>query len=586
MGALSKLKQWNSLVLDVAPSLGELLGGPDTPSHTGKRRTAHSANNRKRRLLQDEFNYYDSSGYYYYEYPDDYDSGGSYGDSYGGYYEYDESDFMDLEVKPLTADLLQVAVFSDGTSKQDSVPFLGVYHMQSADAVVIKLNTFLPEAGAWSAARASGPFMKSLYLAFREADTYADNVGADQLIIDVSANGGGDPTAIFFLIRLVQNDWTRWEDLCDVSNLKVSDLGEFLHKAGDLPRLEPLLEGLRTAPEDQVEQAGQLIVEIMAAIEAVVANVADQLMYQGPPLEFDTSALQAKLSSPSLSISQKRAALITFLTDDVREQSESAFPDIDGTGKYSLKTNMEFEGTDWYAQDRLEAVRGGALVNYTQFFYAFCPEALKAFTHISENSKGVVHRFKKVVLVSDGTCGSACSTFATRLMLSGGVRSLTYGGHGNTDEAMDSSAFGGGNVLPWAVHAKGTVLAYFVSLLLGHTPRPIYDMDITDVPIPFPTAATARFTVDATYEPYLGPKSLPREFYSIPADVHAAFWIQNPGSLPVAGEDGRPINLDILQAWQAASLEFPQAPLLDDWTKKDWDYSSYEPSRQVRRRAP
>lgn len=563
---LEKLTHWKSLVLEVAPALAELISGRASSPNSKHNDTDDNDNAHVSRGL----NQYDSGqdGADHYGSADMYSSGSHYG-SYENY--YDEADFTDLEARELTDDVTQVAVFKAGYSGDEAEPFIGVYHMRNAGAIVIKLNTFEGEAGAFSSD--NGGFLKSLIMTFQEADAYAQENGVEQLILDMSFNGGGDPTAIFVLLRLVQNGWTKIEDLCDVANIKISDLGEFFYEAGDLSALKSLLGDIEDATSSELDEAIESIQSIFDAIKEMIEAVAEELGLAAEGLmPMYGDILSVEVAPQSLTVNKKRA-LLEQLIENITKFTQAVWPELSGDGKYSIRTGEAFEGTAWFDEGRQATVRGGANVNYTQFFYAFCPEAMEFFASITGNPNTVVHTFKKAVLLTDGTCGSACSTFATRLMLSGSVRSVSYGGYAG-DASMDSSAFGGGNVVSWQSHAIGTVTAFFINLLLGHAPRPIYDMDITDVPIPFPSSASARFTVDCSYEPYLGPRSLPREFYVIPADVHVAMWIEDPGTLPYVGTDGQAMHTDILRAWRRAAEEFSRAPLLSDWLKKDWDYAS------------
>jgi hypothetical protein len=57
------------------------------------------------------------------------------------------------------------------------------------------------------------------------------------------------------------------------------------------------------------------------------------------------------------------------------------------------------------------------------------------------------YSFSKILVLTDGLCGSACSLFASKLRYHGKAALLTFGGRAH--EMMDSSSFAGGNVLEW-----------------------------------------------------------------------------------------------------------------------------------------
>eukprot|EP00049_Salpingoeca_infusionum_P016113 m.324625 g.324625 ORF g.324625 m.324625 type:complete len:1562 (+) comp16012_c0_seq1:1093-5778(+) len=124
-------------------------------------------------------------------------------------------------------------------------------------------------------------------------------------------------------------------------------------------------------------------------------------------------------------------------------------------------------------------------------------------------------------LVTDGTCGSACSLFATVLQSYGIAVTFSYGGvHG---DAMDGSSFAGGNVLGWdefwpqmmVSQALGTLFAGDAHV--PHTAR---------LPTLFalPTPSTTRFNFNMNFVRAMGAHALPREFYNIPTHRQFAMW--------------------------------------------------------------
>ena len=110
----------------------------------------------------------------------------------------------------------------------------------------------------------------------------------------------------------------------------------------------------------------------------------------------------------------------------------------------------------------------------------------------------------RVVLITDGTCGSACSMFETSIVNDNAGTIVSFGGI--LGQPMDTSSFGGGTVLEWSD---------YISAL---TPQLRAQLPASD----FITTASARFTASEFYGPFQG---LPREWIRNPAPYSLPFWM-------------------------------------------------------------
>ena len=108
----------------------------------------------------------------------------------------------------------------------------------------------------------------------------------------------------------------------------------------------------------------------------------------------------------------------------------------------------------------------------------------------------------KIILLSDGTCGSACSYFSSKLATEQLAYVVTVGGL--VGQPMDYSSFAGGNVFDWPD---------FVSDVQSYT-------TFDGQPKQLPTSAATRF--DFT-EVYFG-QSVPREFTRGTSNAHLYNW--------------------------------------------------------------
>jgi len=78
----------------------------------------------------------------------------------------------------------------------------------------------------------------------------------------------------------------------------------------------------------------------------------------------------------------------------------------------NVETRKEYEEDDfsWYYTPH-RYVRGGTASNYTT--KAFFPNECEDYAMIAEKQ---TYFFKNVLILTDGTCGSACSLFVSQMM--------------------------------------------------------------------------------------------------------------------------------------------------------------------------
>jgi hypothetical protein len=148
--------------------------------------------------------------------------------------------------------------------------------------------------------------------------------------------------------------------------------------------------------------------------------------------------------------------------------------------------------------ERVQRTYGPATSNYSQeFLWNLCAaDVYKA------SAKSLV--FDKILVITDGRCGSACSYFITKLRTANKVRVLSYGG--KYQAPMDTSAFSGGNVhqwTPWLAEIKDESK---ISIDWG---------------TPLPTTALATFNFREMYNPG---DTIPRQFRRLPADWTLPYW--------------------------------------------------------------
>lgn len=160
-----------------------------------------------------------------------------------------------------------------------------------------------------------------------------------------------------------------------------------------------------------------------------------------------------------------------------------------------------YTNTSFY--NPISRTRGGYTSKYTQqaYFPAEC------INYPTASFKPVKYYFKKLTVVTDGTCGSACALFASQLQANNFAKVVSYGGPLGRTVPLSTASFAGGNVLEY-----NTVSLYSY----------YYGSGAKGLPPMFTSSAQARFNFNEYYEHT--DLSTPREFLKRPADIHLDYY--------------------------------------------------------------
>eukprot|EP00127_Corallochytrium_limacisporum_P001996 Clim_evm3s97 gene=Clim_evmTU3s97 len=150
---------------------------------------------------------------------------------------------------------------------------------------------------------------------------------------------------------------------------------------------------------------------------------------------------------------------------------------IDGSFAEACSSGSELSFDEWFDNSTSYDFGGTASDTYTT--PAYLDECVD-FLNI-EGLPQSTHHFDNVVIVSDGTCGSACSLFLGQMRRYGRAAVYTYGGI--LGEPMNSSAFtGGGIIVSWQDAARQYGFTAFptnvdmsvnhLTLFIGQTEKP------------------------------------------------------------------------------------------------------------------
>eukprot|EP01100_Stratorugosa_tubuloviscum_P010618 TRINITY_DN457_c0_g1_i5.p1 TRINITY_DN457_c0_g1~~TRINITY_DN457_c0_g1_i5.p1 ORF type:complete len:903 (+),score=350.39 TRINITY_DN457_c0_g1_i5:119-2827(+) len=162
---------------------------------------------------------------------------------------------------------------------------------------------------------------------------------------------------------------------------------------------------------------------------------------------------------------------------------------------FSPVDGQSYTDESWYFPG-VEYTRGGKTSTYTNKFYF--PDCFNFINYTRSD-----YTYERMVILSDGLCGSACSQFISKLRFHGKAGIANIGGI-FTNSEQDTSSFCGGNVEDWTP---------FVERALAVNPSSGLDY--------LPTNAFTRFNFR---EMYLGNTDLPREMTMINADWFINIW--------------------------------------------------------------
>lgn len=116
--------------------------------------------------------------------------------------------------------------------------------------------------------------------------------------------------------------------------------------------------------------------------------------------------------------------------------------------------------------------------------------------------------FNKILVLTDGTCGSACSYFASKLLLNKKAWVVSMGGVVGTE--MGIASFAGGNVFDWTPY-----LQYLKGYLNETNQNYNGTLDY------LPTSAATRYNFG---EVYIGSDDIPREYLHMKPSDHINNW--------------------------------------------------------------
>eukprot|EP01118_Nematostelium_gracile_P005246 TRINITY_DN1643_c0_g2_i3.p1 TRINITY_DN1643_c0_g2~~TRINITY_DN1643_c0_g2_i3.p1 ORF type:complete len:587 (-),score=101.46 TRINITY_DN1643_c0_g2_i3:101-1861(-) len=163
------------------------------------------------------------------------------------------------------------------------------------------------------------------------------------------------------------------------------------------------------------------------------------------------------------------------------------------------QTNLPFTNSSWYFPGNTWE-RGNSTSQYSSFIHLAC----------DNYTSPVRYLFKKILILTDGLCGSTCAVFSSHLAEADHVETVVVGGVYNQSQQYYS--FPGGEVMH---------IGDFLQVL-----QPLNINDPTIVPNPLTNRADVSFTLQEIY-PWRKdnvPGTLPLEFHYRPATFRIPMW--------------------------------------------------------------
>lgn len=405
-------------------------------------------------------------------------------------------------------------------------PEMFVYHLPKHSTAILRVTSFMPPA-----VDMTNPvnYIGAIVRMYKKAvDT-----GASRLILDLTDNGGGMVEAANILIQLIAPRLSTKEKLCNPYVARLEPfwrdwLESFGGKWDEIARA-----AAEKSPEDLVEKLEQLV---------NLRALANGLKTTLPLDESELVSLWEQVRSTHDPALKKKLIIEHLVSRDILLNSILLGQDAD-SGWFPFTGDVnDMKGHPFQPQTKpyftsVQHKWGSRMSNYSDKFQmacelAFTPQVDLLLWWQGVSMTGAKHQWKELAVLTNGLCGSACSMTATKLQMAEGATVFTFGGV--PGEKMDVSAFAGGNVeqyqafWPTVLHAAliGDILHGPGTKMHKRLQESVNTGDLAaTLLLPLPTPATMTFNFNMIFEPTMGDRALPREFYLVPAHKNYDRWL-------------------------------------------------------------
>eukprot|EP00931_Biecheleriopsis_adriatica_P059195 TRINITY_DN35386_c0_g1_i1.p1 TRINITY_DN35386_c0_g1~~TRINITY_DN35386_c0_g1_i1.p1 ORF type:complete len:945 (-),score=155.97 TRINITY_DN35386_c0_g1_i1:37-2844(-) len=484
----------------------------------------------------------------------------------------------------------EIARYPDPKVDWGHAPEIFVYHLRSKSTAVLRVTSFMPPAK-------DSVNILNYFAGIIRMYKAAVGTGAKRLLLDLTDNGGGVVEAANVLIQLIAPRHDTKKKLCNPYKARLEPFWrDWLDSFGG--KWEKIAQAASNMSATELVEKLEQLKELFDLADGLGAGVPLNAKY--------LATLLLQVEDAYDPAEKKRLIMAALETQDILQHSLLVGEDA-SSGWFPFPGDVkDMDGNDFHPATKpyLANVRhkwGNRISNYSDNFQMACSFAFNRdidllMWQMGGSMTGAKHQWKELAVLTNGLCGSACSMTATKLQMAEGATVFTFGGV--PGEKMDVSAFAGGNVEQYKEFWPTVLQAALIGDIL-HGPNTkigqrlragakIGDFDATLL-LPLPTPAVMTFNFNMIFEPTLGERALPREFYLFPAHKHYDRWLATeadpfsmlsdrttPSGLlelfrDIAEEDWKAVR-ESASGFDSCGEGPPTKPFHNDW---DWGWYVY-----------
>eukprot|EP00798_Chlamydomonas_sp_ICE-L_P005367 gene5367-5586_t len=376
----------------------------------------------------------------------------------------------------------------------------------------------------------------------------AQEEGVTDLVIDLTANGGGNVALAYLAFgllypELLEPDNTEeWLNKYDARILYEAEL-----LTNDTEWVEQRVAELKANP-GELEAVIHQTVELFQATDIIVAtpgfqcstkepggscteaykNLTQRMIHQYPELLEDPSILDVPMFNSLMADLWLGIQIFGYYVTEAKYVQS-----IDSAGTEQINTLTRL----------VNHTRGGKTAPYTTKFYlntqddytSVLPLFQEAMTEMNMSGK-YRNPFKKMLLLSSGLCGSSCDTFSRSAQMfskahpeKARTRFLTFGGTGEKKD-LSGTGFPGGAENQNEINSAAWIYLGFMYTMFQWMGKEEFIngvnqvADLSPMNPAFNTGVAPQFTQYEVYQISMGEDALPQEFYNIPTDFYLKKW--------------------------------------------------------------
>eukprot|EP00123_Amoebidium_parasiticum_P014676 comp22594_c0_seq1/m.34623 comp22594_c0_seq1/g.34623 ORF comp22594_c0_seq1/g.34623 comp22594_c0_seq1/m.34623 type:complete len:868 (-) comp22594_c0_seq1:549-3152(-) len=339
---------------------------------------------------------------------------------------------------------------------------------------------------------------------------------SDRLVIDVVGNGGGVVAIMYEMLAALAPGFKNHSELCQSYQLPMSKFGQEWVESYNAFNIYANYNN-----ESEIDEYISVLSKAIEYFHYINDTTAKEMDTMFNKTFLDTDFAEKTVDEKNKIITAFRKSLNATLNapdpDDLSLTGGRALTPI-GYDPFSAndgKEPMTQKPLGPNFLDTYATVEWGG-INKTfsnKFLFWQC-----TFVNISETGEKFPKSFKELVVLTDGTCGSACSTFTSQLAASGLATLVSVGGR--KGEPLDFASFNGGYMEDW----DGIFKQYTKGIATASILEDYHRIKLQEDVLPLLDSSSFGFDFAVASTNFLPPNTLPVEWYNKPADYHMDVW--------------------------------------------------------------